>query len=260
MNPLIYIPDKTGKYNISATQIERFFKDSIGFYKNVVKNEITFKGNSNTMLGTIVHYCISSFLQGNHDKEMITKNITEYISQMNFEELEEEIDFDVLAKWKDMANEAIKWCSSNLDLYDLQSEKRYIAMLDEEDNIYLNGTLDLLHKGEELIDFKTTSNMTDINSIPTQYITQLYAYCYLLDMNDIPLPRFLSIVYIHQPYLNRISEITGKKLKDYPCRVYKLPIEFDDKTYFLVKEKINLIKNAIKSNNPVLAFRLYGDY
>ncbi|MBS9782736.1 MAG: hypothetical protein KGV43_02920, partial [Arcobacter sp.] len=85
-------------------------------------------------------------------------------------------------------------------------------------NIYIGGTYDALLHDRVLIDYKTTSDLVAKTYIPTNYKWQLLTYAWLLKQKGIEIDT-IRIIWITKNVVGRISEKTGKPMKDYPSTV-----------------------------------------
>lgn len=187
-------------------------------------------------LGTIIHYCASQYIK--REVKTLKQDIIDYINSLPII-CDKEL---ILQKYSIMANTLFKWCDNILDCQKILTEKQFTYNLSEK--IVLNGTCDLILNNNTLIDFKTTSQLSQITKMPDKYKTQLLSYIYLLQKNDIYID-YAKIVYITQPQLNKISEKTGKQLKDYPCQVYELGLPINDDSLIEIEETLNLINDSI---------------
>lgn len=199
------------KIVFSASNLNNFFYNPKLFWDRVFERDVYIE-TTNTVLGTIIHYCANQYVT---KKQVDSKDILDYLKGVD-----ESVDRNfILNVYKDMANELFSY----LDLKVFGSFKSELPLMTEiSDYGILSGTCDLII-GNTLIDFKTTSKLSETTSIPMNYIKQLQAYYYLCLKNNIDINKAL-IVYITIPRVGEISEKTGKALKDYPCKVYELPL------------------------------------
>lgn len=219
------------KYLFSVTQIQEFFLNPNEFFRKVIKKEKIDFYNTQTVLGTIIHYAISQM----YDKKEIKDNeIVEYLKSIP---KEFEIDTHyVKSKTQEMIPQVLHY-ARGLELDPpTEWEKSYVLQL--TDNVYVGGTIDVRYENL-LLDFKTSSKLTmkKDDELPQKYIDQLYTYSYILHQKSIPVDK-CGIVYFTIPEVNRISLITNKKLKDYP-------MQFIRKEFYLNQEYMDEIKNRL---------------
>lgn len=238
-----------GKYVVSASSIDTFFKDTREFF-NIIEGNPTFKGNDSTVLGTFVHYIASQTIMNKpiNKEEMFNYMVenSEYITDENLLDKAFEIS-EILIPYIKSSIYNYKYC-----------EDRFSYKI--SDNFMLCGTADLV-VGDELIDFKTTKDQKKIYTFPEHYISQLSTYLYLLKNNNIEINRF-SLIWITIPNTNRISEKTGKRLKEYPTQINKISMEVNNQILENIEKKINLIRDSIELSisNPEYKHIIFKDY
>ena len=200
------------KITFSGSNLNNFFFNPKLFWDRVFGRDL-FIETTNTVLGTVIHYCANQYLT---TKQVSSQDIENYLQIVD-----SSVDRDFIRNhYKDMGNKLFEWLDSRV-FGEFKSE----IPLKAEVSKYgvLTGTCDLVIR-DTLVDFKTTSQLSDNTKIPMNYIKQLQAYYYLCHKNDIVINQ-AKIVYITIPRIGEISEKTGKLLRDYPCRIYELPLE-----------------------------------
>lgn len=218
-----------GKITFSASNINNYLYNPKLFWDRVFEREL-FLPTTSLVLGTIIHYCANQYITKG---EVDTKEIESYLSKHSG------IDIEHISKvYKDMGNELFTYLDRFIPIatnirseYDLSTNVSKYGVL--------TGTCDLII-GDTLIDFKTTSKLSETTVLPMNYIKQLQAYYYLCQKNDIDI-KYAKIVYISVPRMGEISEKTGKPLKDYPCKIYELGVENE----WLDMERIDSLMNHI---------------
>ena len=225
-------------YLFSVTQMNEFINNPNNFFRKVIlKEDIPF-ANNYTTLGTLCHYAISQAHMGDgiHDFE-----VNEYLDSLS----EFNIDYAwVLEKFKQMQDTIIPFARNISIAEPDEFEKAHLLKLDE--HIYLGGTLDCRY-GNVIIDYKTTSDkyISDEKELPEKYINQLYTYAYMLHQEGIAVDK-VAIMYMTVPELGRISEKTGKYMKDYPCRCFVVEQYLRQEKMDEIIKQIELIKETIK--------------
>lgn len=252
MKPLKYenntynLPD--GVFRISPSMVAKFNDKKHEWYRSQVLGENTFEGNTSTVLGTCVHRMAEYFLKG---IEPDYNEINNYIDSLD-------LDIDksfIKEQYVIMGRTLIKHLSKNTPNL---SEQEVIAHM--KDNVYVGGTYDALDR-DILIDFKITSSKNPSDTIPYYYKWQMLTYAYALRKNNIPV-NFIKLIWITTNETGRISDKTGKPLKDYPSVVKELiePITEDDMRF--IEDYLNLITETYLEGikNPKLIYLLYADY
>ena len=112
-----------------------------------------------------------------------------------------------------------------------------------------------------LIDYKTTSNLNPPEEIPSYYRYQLLAYAYMYNKMGIPINR-IRIVWITNNVVGRISEKTGKPMKDYPATVGVCTETITNEDLDFIESIFKLICETVEAYqaNPSLAYLLFKDY
>ena len=241
--------DYKGKYVVSASSIDTFFKDTREFL-NIIEGKPTFKGNDATVLGTLVHYIASQTIM---NKEINKEDMFDFYCENS-----EYVTYgDILDKAFEISETLIPYIKNNIYNYKF-CEDRFKYQI--SDNLMLCGTTDLV-VGDELIDFKTTRDQKKIDTFPEHYISQLSTYIYLLRKNNIEINRF-ALIWITVPNTNRISDKTGKRLKEYPTQINKISMEVNDEVLDNIEKKINLIRDSIELSisNPEYKHIIFKDY
>lgn len=227
------------KYLFSVTQINEFFANPNEFFRKVIlKEDIPFACNA-TVLGTLCHYAIS---QAHENKEILKEEINEYRHSLaEFDNL----DWDyILNKFNEMKETIIYNATNMFVTQPTEVEQHHILKL--TDNVYIGGTLDARY-GNLIVDYKTTSDkyITEEKPLPSNYINQLYAYSYILHQEKIAVDR-IAICYMTVPDTMRVSQATGKRMKDYPCKFIKVEQYLSEKIMKDVENKMYLIAETIE--------------
>lgn len=243
------IDNYNGKYIVSASTIDTFFKDTREFL-NIIDGNPTFKGNDSTVLGTLVHYIASQTVM---NKQIDRTEMYDYFCE-NSSYI---TDSDLLDKAFEISETLIPYIKNNIHSYKY-CEDRFNHKV--SDNFMLCGTTDLV-VGDELIDFKTTKDQKKIYTFPEHYISQLSTYIYLLKNNNIEINRF-ALIWITVPNTNRISEKTGKRLKEYPTQINKISMEVNNEILNNIEKKLKLISDSIELSisNPEYKHIIFKDY
>lgn len=224
------------KITFSGSNLINFYSNPKRFWDRIFDRE-QYIETTNTVLGTIVHYCANQYLT---TRQVSSQEIENYLQRVD-----SSVDRDFIRNcYKDMGNKLFEWLDSRV----FGSFKSEIPLKAEISKYgVLTGTCDLI-MGDTLVDFKTTSQFTEHTDIARHYVQQLQAYYYLCHKNDIVINQ-AKIVYISVPRIGENSPKTGKPLKDYPCKVYEIPLANEyldilkiDKYLKAIGEQIDFIK------------------
>lgn len=203
-----------GKITFSGSNFNNYFYNPKLFWDRVFDRE-QFSNTTATCLGTIIHYCANQYLlNGQVSKE----SINDYLLEQN-----DDVDKDfIINHYMDMGNQLFNYLDMN-NIPNLQFKSEYSLTVDVSKFGVLTGTCDLIY-ADTLVDFKTTSKLSNVTDLPANYIRQLQAYFYLCYKNGIHI-RNAKVVYITIPRVGEISDKSGKALKDYPSRVYEVNLD-----------------------------------
>lgn len=239
-----------GSFRISPSMLAKFNDRKHEWYRSQVLGEKVFEGNTSTFLGQCVHRMVEYFL---HNQDIDFDEINKYIDDITVLDVDKEY---IKEQYPIMGRTLINHLIATV-VPEKSEENISMKILD---NVYLAGTYDAYHKGA-VIDFKTTSSKNPIDSIPYYYKWQLLAYAYILRANDIFVDS-IRLIWVTTSEVNRVSEKTGKRLKDYPSIVKEViePITDDDMKF--IKDYVSLIAETyVKGKeNPELVYLLYSDY
>jgi len=239
-----------GAFKISPSMIEKFFSKPHEWFRSEVLGEETFAGNTASTLGTIVHFCAEEYTK---TRTVDISEIDRYISEINNPEVDIEY---VKSQYQPMAQALI----NNLITTGTPQRSEELISAEIMDGYHVAGSADAVI-GDCLVDFKSTSRMTPPTEIPTYYRYQLLAYAYMYNKMGVPINR-IRIKWITNNQVGRISEKTGKPMKDYPATVA-------DSTETITNEDMNFIESILKliaetvacyKANPNLAYILFKDY
>lgn len=246
-----------GNFRISPSAVSKFSDRKWEWYQSQVLGNVTFMGNTSTVLGTCVHRCAEVFSKCKTEEEraFIRDEIPSYINSFTMNP-----DVDVaycLDQWRPMGQAVINF----LTLYGIpeRSEDAIAAKLME--GVYVGGTADALI-GDTIIDYKTTSMMSpNENVIPHGYKLQLLTYAWIYRKLGIEVNN-MKLIWITPNAVGRISEKTGKAMKDYPSRAIPITIGISQEDMDFIEGYLKLIgETYLKAKErPELTYLLYGDY
>ena len=278
ITPLDYVSGHTiipeGAFGISPSNVNTFITKPHTWYREQVLGEKQFDQSTATVLGTIVHYCAEMYIKNKsvpkHDiYNYIRKNCSKVKSSFLPTDLEDNMNtilwreissntidgFYILEQWKAMGQAIIDYLKT-IPIH--RSEELISAEV--MPHFYAAGSADAV-SGTTLIDFKTTSDLTPKNYIPMNYKYQLLTYAWIYNKMKIPINR-IRIVWITNNQVGRVSETTGKPLKDYPARAYEVNEEIDASDLDFIESILKLIAETVQASReyPQLTHCLFKDY
>ena len=115
--------------------------------------------------------------------------------------------------------------------------------------------------GDCLVDYKSTSYLNPPTEIPQYYKYQLLTYAYIYNKMGIPINR-IRIVWITNNVVGRISDKTGKPMKDYPATVAACTETITNEDMDFIESILKLVaeKVAYYKAHPETAYLLFNDY
>jgi len=217
-----------GNFRISASGISRFFTNtSTWFAENLTNTQESFKGNTASTLGVIVHGILEGYVTKN---PLPVEEIDDYLVKQAT--IVDDLDINYINhQYPIMATVAMQYLANNLDGSEVAEE---FLVRELRNGIYVGGSCDL-YTDNKVIDYKTTSAKSPPKSIAYAHKLQLLTYATLLKAKGINI-QYMEIVYITTDITGEISEKTGKQLKSYPSNVVVL-------TEPILKEDLEMITN-----------------
>lgn len=235
---------------ISPSSIYEFTSKKWDWYRSQVLKEDIFTGNTASILGTCIHRVAERYIK---HQTIDLDELMNYVNSQTDPEIDKEY---ILKQLEPMATALLNFFNT----YGLPTKSEEIVKYKLSDKVYLAGTYDAL-VGDILIDFKTTSRLNAPTEIPINYKWQLLAYAYALRMNGVNVNK-VRIVWITTNETNRISEKTGKPMKDYPSTVSMVTDMITDDDIRFIDEYLKLITETYEASlkYPKLTYLLYSDY
>lgn len=227
------VPD--GDFKISPSQLSRFFDETSKWIREeLIGEDKSFIGSTSSYLGTTVHGLASMYK---------TEGVVDYaVAEQFIDSIEVEgVDKDFIRRNYPVMFERLK--SEFLEMASGEAE----PFLKEEiaPGIWLGGSIDLLNP-EEITDYKTTNSLNAPTDVKRSYYFQQMCYVWLARKKGYPVKRF-RLVYITTNSVNRISETTGKPMKDYPTTVSHVVHEVTDDDIAFIENVIHLVADTVKA-------------
>ncbi len=255
-----YNPGKfpEGDFRISPSQLSMFFDHTAEWYRTHLLGEAPlFTGSTASELGTCVHAAAAMYF----DNKIVDKqSILDYINT-----LPETIDKPlIISQLKPMVEVLI-----NNFLAKVHATHSEIFIHTELlPNIHVGGSVDLFDERTGTVyDYKTIGSLDSARiptSFPRAYWFQQMTYAYILRKLGYTV-NYCKLVYITRSNINRISETTGKPLKDYPSELHILTEPVNESNMAVIEGQLNLIAHSVNhwkqhpEHHYLLAqdFRLY---
>jgi hypothetical protein len=238
----------SGAFRISASQLSKFFDRTSEWYHENLLGEKGFTGNTATHLGTVVHAGIEMFVT---EGEVNWIALEEYISSIE----DPEVDKDhIFSQFEPMIGAVLPFVENNMP-----TEVEKFVFHELLPGIGAGGSIDAL-RGDTIIDWKTTGAKTPPTKFSRNYWFQQMTYAWVLKQQGIDI-RYLKLVFVTQNDTGRVSEKTGKPLKDYPSQVSVVTEEVTEEGLDIIGSCLNLVAESVQTwhNNPELRHLLSQD-
>lgn len=226
-----------GAFRISASQVSKFFDSTSLWYREHLLGEEGFTGNTATELGTVVHAAIAMYATtGTVDWDVIN----EYIRSLA---TNPEIDItEIYDQYMPMFEAVFPYLEANMP-----NEVEKFIFYEILPNIGVGGSIDAL-RNNTIIDWKTTGAKNPPNSFSRNYWFQQMTYAWVLKQQNIQID-YLKLVYITKSDTGRVSEKTGKPLKDYPSTYSIVTEEVTEEKLELIGSCLHLIAESVDTWN-----------
>jgi hypothetical protein len=236
-------------FRISPSQVSRYFSETTNWFREFLLGEEGFVGNTASNLGNCVHAGAEMYVR----EGVVHHNlITDFITN-----LPEDIDKQrILTNYPIMLDTLI----SEYLRYNVPSQTELFLTHKLVEGVWVAGSVDAI-RGSRIVDYKTTSALTAPTKISRPYWFQQCLYVWLARKNGYSIDSF-SLVFITAPQVGRISEKTGKPLKDYPSKVTVLTHLVTDLDMEIIDNTVKLIAGSVNvwKSNPELHYILAQDY
>lgn len=251
-----------GKIKISPSMISQFFTDKALWYHKTILQDTANYPNYFTVLGTAIHRIAEQFIK---TSEIDYQEVYDYLDAIEIYDTTNPSDIEPISEEeKARLRIQIKPMSEallgHMQYYGTPTISEMTLVEQVSNNVYLAGTVDAI-LGNTLIDFKTTSAKTPKTYIPDNYKWQLLTYAWLCRKNNIDIQK-VAILWITQADVNRVSEKTGKKLKDYPATCALIEYIITEQDMAIIEKALNLISQTceVSLKQPQLTPLLFSDY
>ena len=236
--------DVGNRHLLSPSSMTTFFDNPRVYYEKNIVCTTTFSGNTFSVLGTIIHYCIEKY----YSRIPIDRvEIEDFISDYTFNP---DVDVAYLSKhWYETYSTVITKLPA---IAPDKMEYETVAILD--DVCAVGGTVDY-RRGNTIGDYKTVKSLkSDIGEHKWQLM--LYAWCDKL--NDLYTDT-LEVTYIQRPTDGHISEKTGKLIGIKRPDVKTVTYTITDKDWMDIEKAIYLEADTYKlvKANPEIAHLVY---
>jgi hypothetical protein len=260
MSPFKYNEGKgivpEGAWRLSPSSAYKFFDKTSEWYREYLLGEApTFEGSTMSNLGTVVHYCAETYANG---KPIDHNAIVNYVKSQS-----SDIDtMFILDQYSVMAETLVNsYLRSNMP-----SKTELFLWYEVLPGIGVGGSIDSIYfpiTGNPgiIVDYKTTNALTPTDKFSRPYYFQQMLYYWLCKKNGIEI-NTLRLCYVSTNQVGRISEKTGKNMKDYPSTVTTIDHIITNEDHNLIESVVDLVCESVDTWNkkPELRFLLAQDY
>lgn len=236
-----------GHFKISPSRLSKFLDTTASWYREcVLGEEAMFTGSTASYLGTCVHGIAARYDDLQKSGEVLLPIDHEAVEAFIDSIDDPEVNKDHIRYQYPIMAQAL------IDQYTSQTRGESEEFFYQEviPGFGVGGSIDritLCDDGEEeVVDYKTTSDLSAPTRVKREYYFQLMAYVWLLRAKGRKVKRF-RIVYVTTDITGRISETTGKPLKDYPTTVTSIVHEVTNDDMELIDGVLRLVAESVKA-------------
>ena len=212
-----------GHIKIKPSGIANFWNYPSSWYKDTFLGEQTFKGNTASELGSVIHE-LADKAAGN---EYITRTeVNEYIDSIDNEDVDKQVIKD---NWYEMSELLI----NQYVLRNIPDLHEHSMQLDLGDSITMAGTLDGYYNSGIVNDYKSTGKKPKTDAISWNHWVQLMAYAKMLVEEGKEVNR-LRITWIVRPTATL------------PARLFVVNHEVTDKDWKEFDDILKIMVDTIK--------------
>lgn len=249
--------DQTGdNFRISPSQLSKFFDSTVQWWREqVLKEDAAFQGSTASELGNCVHAAANMFFE---EQQVYTQAIEDYITSIDNADVDKS---EIRSQWKTMVTELVhRFLSTGPG-----TEAEIFVHAEVAPGVLAAGSIDLYDERTATVyDYKTMGSL-DTARVPTTfpraYWFQQLTYAWILRKQGKPCD-WIKLVYVSRNNTGRISEKTGKPMKDYPTEVNILPLQVTDENMEIIESVLKLVAESylLYKDKPELLYILAQDY
>ncbi len=249
-----------GTFRISASGVSRFFSETSNWWRENLLGEEGFTNSTASVLGTLVHRIAEQYAKNGtvtaQDKEEMEAYI-ESFTNPEYDTFNPEIDASIIKYQYPIMGMALV---NDYLIPNMPDQVEPFVYHEFKKGIGAGGSIDNV-TGDCVVDYKTTGALNAPTSISFAYRLQLLTYAYLLRQQGTEISR-IRIVYVTRNQVGRVSDKTGKPLKNYPCTVTTLTEQIEEKDFNYIEGILKLISESVEVWNkfPNSRYILAQDY
>ena len=240
---------------ISPSQLSKFFDSTSMWYRSTMLGEQEVIENRTPIeLGTCIHALAAMYLDNAVDRTAVYTYIDSLGASIDKQLIRDQI--------KPMSECLINQFLSIHKGVHKETHEQFISY-EVLPGIYAAGTYDLL-VGDRLYDYKTIGSLDTVRiptTFPRNYWFQQLAYAYILTKLGHNI-KSINLVYITRSNIGRISETTGKPLKDYPSECHIVSMEVTNELLDMMHGILNVVAHSVQhwNEHPEYRYLLAQDF
>jgi hypothetical protein len=250
-----------GSFRISASQISKFLDTTTDWCREHLMGESGFAGSTATHLGTVIHAAAEMYTK----ERIVHRDLIEsFIDSITDPEVDKSY---IRSQYPAMVETLINgYLAHNVpdetELFMYKEILPGIGVGGSLDSIkYGSRPINKLGAGNRIVDYKTTSSKTAVTKFSRPYWFQQGVYVWLCKQQEIRID-YVDLVYVTTQDVNRISEVTGKPMKDYPSTTYTVTQEVTKEWLDIIESTIMMIAHSVDMWNkqPDLRWLIAKDW
>lgn len=241
-----------GAFKVSPSRLSKFFDATSAWYDENLQGGEGFTGNTASHLGTVVHALAEAYVK--EGQFLSDSLVEEYLDSIQ----DPEVDKDYIRMQYPIMAATLR--DQFLCKNDFATTEAFIHKKIKK-HVYAAGSTDALLVDHTLVDYKTTSALSAPTSISRNYWFQQMTYVWIYRHIGIPVNRF-KLVYVTTNDVGRVSEKTGKPLKDYPTEVVELVHDVSSNDMEIIENCLKVVADSVIAwdEMPEIRHLLSQDY
>jgi len=240
-------------FRISPSFLSNFFDNTSLWYRtNLLGEDPDFTGNTGSVLGTCIHAAAAMhFDTGTIDYDAIHNHLSTVTDPL--------IDTALISA---QLSPMITCLYDNYLTSHSDTESEFKLIYELTPGIYVGGTIDRYSSTlQRITDFKNVDKPSNAKSFSRKYWFQQMAYAFLCTKNNRPVSE-IALAYTTRQEVNRVSETTGKPLKNYPSEFHLVTQEVTPDSLAMIESILKLVAESVAAfrAHPHLRHIIMQDY
>lgn len=232
-------------FRISPSQLSKFLDSTSQWYRENLLDAPGFEGSTASELGNIVHAAAHMYF---NTKSVDKAALLTYIDSITNPDVDKPV---IREQMKPMIETLINsFLSTHLGTHAEMFVKAQV-----KPGVWAAGSVDMFDANRGIVyDFKTMGSLDSARvptSFPRAYYFQQLTYAHILRRMGYTV-NYCKLVYITRANVGRVSDKTGKPLKDYPSECHIITHEVTDQDMELIEGLLNVVADSVRlwHSNP----------